>query len=246
MVQCTMSMLIMVAVAAAPSAMGFRMVASPLRPRARMVSVRMHAETGAGRLGASGIALPAVAVDVSGASAADSSKGGWLSGVSKFANDKKLIKKIVPQTLMMFCILFNYTILRDTKDVLVVTAPKVSMVEPLLPLSMTPLDLTRNLFLFHRTSPLTHCCDPTLTLCLSPSPSSLSLSHSLISLSLSPPSPSRARRSSRSSRLTCSFPAPSASPCSTATSGTFPTRLDEPRPELMSKHNAPVPTHTHL
>ncbi|KAK9149740.1 hypothetical protein Scep_008497 [Stephania cephalantha] len=32
------------------------------------------------------------------------------------------IKKIVPLGLMFFCILFNYTILRDTKDVLVVTA----------------------------------------------------------------------------------------------------------------------------
>lgn len=32
-------------------------------------------------------------------------------------------KKIVPLGFMMFCILFNYTILRDTKDVLVVTAP---------------------------------------------------------------------------------------------------------------------------
>ena len=33
------------------------------------------------------------------------------------------MKKVVPLALMMFCILFNYTILRDTKDVLVVTAP---------------------------------------------------------------------------------------------------------------------------
>jgi ATP/ADP translocase len=32
-------------------------------------------------------------------------------------------KKILPLTLMFFCMLFNYTILRDTKDVLVVTAP---------------------------------------------------------------------------------------------------------------------------
>mmetsp|Transcript_22221 Transcript_22221/g.48531 ORF Transcript_22221/g.48531 Transcript_22221/m.48531 type:complete len:578 (+) Transcript_22221:158-1891(+) len=31
--------------------------------------------------------------------------------------------KIIPLGLMFFCILFNYTILRDTKDVLVVTAP---------------------------------------------------------------------------------------------------------------------------
>jgi len=33
-------------------------------------------------------------------------------------------KKLIPLGLMFFCILFNYTILRDTKDVLVVTAPK--------------------------------------------------------------------------------------------------------------------------
>ena len=33
------------------------------------------------------------------------------------------LKKIVPLGFMFFCILFNYTILRDTKDVLVVTAP---------------------------------------------------------------------------------------------------------------------------
>ena len=32
------------------------------------------------------------------------------------------MKKILPLGLMFFCILFNYTILRDTKDVLVVTA----------------------------------------------------------------------------------------------------------------------------
>lgn len=33
-------------------------------------------------------------------------------------------KKLFPLALMFFCILFNYTILRDTKDVLMVTAPK--------------------------------------------------------------------------------------------------------------------------
>lgn len=33
-------------------------------------------------------------------------------------------KKVVPLALIFFCVLFNYTILRDTKDVLVVTAPK--------------------------------------------------------------------------------------------------------------------------
>jgi AAA family ATP:ADP antiporter len=34
----------------------------------------------------------------------------------------KTIKKLVPLGMMFFCILFNYTILRDTKDVLVVTS----------------------------------------------------------------------------------------------------------------------------
>lgn len=33
-------------------------------------------------------------------------------------------KKVVPLAIIFFCVLFNYTILRDTKDVLVVTAPK--------------------------------------------------------------------------------------------------------------------------
>lgn len=37
---------------------------------------------------------------------------------------RKELKKILPLGLMFFFILFNYTILRDTKDVLVVTAPK--------------------------------------------------------------------------------------------------------------------------
>ena len=35
----------------------------------------------------------------------------------------KTIKKLLPLGLMLFFMLFNYTILRDTKDVLVVTAP---------------------------------------------------------------------------------------------------------------------------
>lgn len=36
--------------------------------------------------------------------------------------DLVTLKKIIPLGAMFFCILFNYTILRDTKDVLVVTA----------------------------------------------------------------------------------------------------------------------------
>ena len=33
------------------------------------------------------------------------------------------IKKFLPLALIMLCILFNYTILRDTKDSLIATAP---------------------------------------------------------------------------------------------------------------------------
>jgi AAA family ATP:ADP antiporter len=50
--------------------------------------------------------------------------------VGEQPNEKKFLgissftwSKILPLGLMFFCILFNYTILRDTKDVLVVTAP---------------------------------------------------------------------------------------------------------------------------
>jgi len=35
------------------------------------------------------------------------------------ANERK---KLMPLAMIFFCILFNYTILRDTKDVLMVTA----------------------------------------------------------------------------------------------------------------------------
>ncbi len=35
----------------------------------------------------------------------------------------KEMKKLLPLAIMFFCVLFNYTILRNTKDVLVVTAP---------------------------------------------------------------------------------------------------------------------------
>jgi AAA family ATP:ADP antiporter len=47
-----------------------------------------------------------------------------LSQIKGVVPTKEEAKKILPLGLMFFCILFNYTILRDTKDVLVVTAPK--------------------------------------------------------------------------------------------------------------------------
>jgi TLC ATP/ADP transporter len=52
-----------------------------------------------------------------------SSTGLWskLKSIVPPANERQ---KVVPLALMFFCILFNYTILRDTKDVLMITAPK--------------------------------------------------------------------------------------------------------------------------
>jgi TLC ATP/ADP transporter len=48
-------------------------------------------------------------------------KSGWLSKILPPRNE---LRKLIPLALMFFCILFSYTILRDTKDVLMVTAPK--------------------------------------------------------------------------------------------------------------------------
>uniref|UniRef100_A0A0E0JX58 ADP,ATP carrier protein n=1 Tax=Oryza punctata TaxID=4537 RepID=A0A0E0JX58_ORYPU len=57
------------------------------------------------------------------AAAASAAEGSSSSSPPKFLGvETKTLKKIVPLGLMFFCILFNYTILRDTKDVLVVTA----------------------------------------------------------------------------------------------------------------------------
>lgn len=57
------------------------------------------------------------AADTVAAAAAEPEDPKFL-GISTFT-----LKKVIPLGLMFFCILFNYTILRDTKDVLVVTAP---------------------------------------------------------------------------------------------------------------------------
>mmetsp|Transcript_2840 Transcript_2840/g.3818 ORF Transcript_2840/g.3818 Transcript_2840/m.3818 type:complete len:587 (+) Transcript_2840:123-1883(+) len=46
---------------------------------------------------------------------------GRIGSIVPPANERQ---KLVPLALMFFCILFNYTILRDTKDVLMITAPK--------------------------------------------------------------------------------------------------------------------------
>ena len=53
----------------------------------------------------------------------DEASPGMLASLRAKLPPEDELKKIVPLALMFFCILFNYTILRDTKDVLVVTAP---------------------------------------------------------------------------------------------------------------------------
>jgi AAA family ATP:ADP antiporter len=58
--------------------------------------------------------------------AADSNSNnkGFLGRLQSALPPAKERKKLFPLGLMFFCILFNYTVLRDTKDVLLVTAPK--------------------------------------------------------------------------------------------------------------------------
>lgn len=58
------------------------------------------------------------------AASADGGKKGLFDKVKSIVPPEEERKKLVPLALMFFAILFNYTILRDTKDVLMVTAPK--------------------------------------------------------------------------------------------------------------------------
>ena len=51
-------------------------------------------------------------------------KKGFLGKIKSIIPPANERQKLGPLALMFFCILFNYTILRDTKDVLMVTAPK--------------------------------------------------------------------------------------------------------------------------
>lgn len=51
-------------------------------------------------------------------------KKGFFNKIKSSLPPDNEMKKLVPLAMMFFCILFNYTILRDTKDVLMITAPK--------------------------------------------------------------------------------------------------------------------------
>jgi len=50
-------------------------------------------------------------------------KNGIWSKIKSVIPPENERKKVMPLAFMFFCILFNYTILRDTKDVLMITAP---------------------------------------------------------------------------------------------------------------------------
>lgn len=58
-------------------------------------------------------------------STSDSSKG-FLSRITAAIPPAAERQKLIPLGIMFFCILFNYTILRDTKDVLMVRHPRAS------------------------------------------------------------------------------------------------------------------------
>lgn len=64
------------------------------------------------------------ASDVSVSDAEGPAKKGFLGKIKSVIPPANERKKLIPLAMMFFCILFNYTILRDTKDVLMVTAPK--------------------------------------------------------------------------------------------------------------------------
>lgn len=51
-------------------------------------------------------------------------KTGFWNKVKAIVPPANERQKLIPLALMFFCILFSYTILRDTKDVLMITAPK--------------------------------------------------------------------------------------------------------------------------
>eukprot|EP00752_Nemacystus_decipiens_P006018 g5435.t1 len=94
----------------------------------RLLSLRGQQDRGAGDEGLKGTqpagsaqrseALAATVEVSGGAKKPEASRG--LKGLIPTKSERK---KLIPLAGMFFCILFNYTILRDTKDVLVVTAP---------------------------------------------------------------------------------------------------------------------------
>ena len=101
--------------------------------RAMIAAPTKMARMGNGRIVSSVIRTHSAGIGMSGLHMSDAvegqqeepaKKGGILSKVKAIVPPASERQKLVPLAIMFFCILFNYTILRDTKDVLMVTAPK--------------------------------------------------------------------------------------------------------------------------
>ena len=93
---------------AVPSAVAWSVPSAAVAPQTRPHIVRAAAPFAAGKF----LMQEAAAVP-------EPERSGPLS----FLPPAKELKKVLPLGGMFFCILFSYTILRDTKDVLVITAP---------------------------------------------------------------------------------------------------------------------------
>jgi TLC ATP/ADP transporter len=72
----------------------------------------------------SGLRLSDAAVSDAGDDEASTKPSGIWNKVKSIVPPANERQKLIPLALMFFCILFSYTILRDTKDVLMITAPK--------------------------------------------------------------------------------------------------------------------------
>jgi TLC ATP/ADP transporter len=109
----------------------------------------------------------ASASSTSGESGSTSSSTGLWSKLKSIVPPANERQKVVPLALMFFCILFNYTILRDTKDVLMITAPKSGA--EVIPFIKTYVNLpvaivrvlvcTRGLVVFRVPTRFSHCDD---------------------------------------------------------------------------------------
>ena len=82
---------------------GVRPLVAPVAPRHHLPALR---------------SIPAPRLQAAAAAGDSEGKGGPLAKLSAMLPPKKELKKVIPLGLMFFFILFDYTILRDAKDIL--------------------------------------------------------------------------------------------------------------------------------
>jgi TLC ATP/ADP transporter len=71
-----------------------------------------------------GLRMSDAAISDAGDDGASKTPSGFWNKVKSIVPPANERQKLIPLAVMFFCILFSYTILRDTKDVLMITAPK--------------------------------------------------------------------------------------------------------------------------